>query len=64
MRKPANQYKVWTEEDNENLLKWFNVGFSRAFICRRLGRPPNGVGARLRRLGIISERKEFSQYHW
>ena len=59
-----NQYHVWTIEDDEKLIYWYYTGLSRALICFYLGRTPNGVGARLRRLGIIKTRKEFTQYHW
>lgn len=59
-----NQYHVWTIEDDEKLIYWYYTGLSRALICFYLGRAPNGVGARLRRLGIIETRKEFTQYHW
>lgn len=59
-----NQYHVWTIEDDEKLIDFYNMGYSRARICLYLGRTPNGIGARLRCLGIIETRKEFTQHHW
>jgi len=61
--KARNQYRIWTMEDDDMLIDWYYAGLSRALICFYLGRTPNGIGARLRRLGIIETRKEFTQYH-
>jgi len=61
--KARNQYQIWTAEEDDMLIAWYYDGLSRALICFYLGRTPKGVAARLRHLGIIETRKEFTQYH-
>ena len=59
-----NQYYTWSFEEDKKLIDLYYLGLSLNWICLYLSRTPKGVSARLRRLGIIEARKEFTQYHW
>lgn len=56
---PSCQYKIWTFEDMNSLSYMFDRGCSLREMCYELHRTPNGIAAKLVRLGKISCRKEI-----
>lgn len=54
-----NAGKPWTEEDEEILCQMFETGCTSREMCKRFGRTKGAIGARLVRLGKISERADL-----
>ena len=57
--KPQNAGKLWSEEEEQLLIRMYRSGATKREMCDRFGRTENGLAARLVRLGIIEDRKIF-----
>lgn len=57
--RPRNAGKLWTAEEEQLLIKLYNIGATKAEMCKRFGRTENGLAARLVRLGVIKDRDTF-----
>ena len=49
---PQNAGKLWTNEDDEELIRCVREGLSRKEICERLARSSGSITSRLAKLGI------------
>lgn len=50
---PENAGKLWTDEDDENLVRMFDSGAARKDICDHFKRTSGAITSRLVRLGKI-----------
>ena len=57
--RPKNAGKSWTREQELLLIKMYNQGATNKEMCEKFKRTEIGLAARLVKLGIIKERKEF-----
>ena len=54
-----NAGKAWTREQEQLLIKMYNIGASSKEMCEEFKRTETGLAARLVKLGIIKDREEF-----
>ena len=59
VNRPKNAGKPWTREQELLLIKMYNQGATNKEMCEKFKRTEIGLAARLVKLGIIKERKEF-----
>ena len=59
LKSPENAWRVWTKEDENDLCRMFDAGYTKEEICNHFKRSVDGIAAKLVRLGKISEREEF-----
>lgn len=52
VRMPRTKLRYWTHGEDEELVSMFKSGSSFKSMCLKFDRPPFGIYARLRRLGI------------
>ena len=58
-KSPENAGRVWTKEDEKDLCRMFDAGYTKEEICCHFKRSTGAIAAKLVRLGKISERDEF-----
>lgn len=58
-KQPENAGKAWTREQEQLLIKMYNIGASSKEMCEEFKRTETGLAARLVKLGIIKDREEF-----
>ena len=57
--RPENAGKGWTTEEEQQLIKMYNNGYSKKEMCDTFKRTEVALAARLVRLGIIENRDVF-----
>lgn len=57
--RPENAGKGWTTEEEQQLIKMYNSGYSKKEMCDTFKRTEVALAARLVRLGIIESRDVF-----
>ena len=54
----SHRWRVWRPEQEARLRAMFAVGERVPAMVRELGRPPRGIAAKLRDLGLIARRRD------
>ena len=56
---PMCQYKIWTNEEVEELADMYDRGCNLKEMCNEMFRTPRGIIAKLKRIGKIKGRNEI-----
>lgn len=54
----SHRWRVWKPEQEARLRAMFSAGERVPAMARELGRPPRGIAAKLRDLGLIARRRD------